>query len=128
VAYQLSSAIHRFRELRLSLALDLPIVAAVLAAQGIFGAEQLRRSVLLGELVWTVGFGRDRVFCLRFWRLNRQVSRGSSSRYGRPEKLNWLSLVLPRSPNWSPFVRVLPHMSFSVRPDVCRSVSALKPF
>jgi magnesium chelatase family protein len=29
---------------------DIAIVAAVLAAQGVFGAEQLRRSVLLGEV------------------------------------------------------------------------------
>jgi magnesium chelatase family protein len=29
---------------------DLAIVAAVLAAQGVFAAEELRRTVLLGEL------------------------------------------------------------------------------
>jgi magnesium chelatase family protein len=34
----------------LYLKFDIAIVAAVLAAQGVFGAEQLRRSVLLGEV------------------------------------------------------------------------------
>jgi magnesium chelatase family protein len=29
---------------------DVAIVAAILAAQGVFGAEELRRTVLLGEL------------------------------------------------------------------------------
>ena len=34
----------------LSASFDLAIVAAVLAAQGVFAAEELRRTVLLGEL------------------------------------------------------------------------------
>jgi Subunit ChlI of Mg-chelatase len=55
---------------------DIAIVAAVLAAQGVFGAEQLRRTALLGKSVWTVASVRYAACCLRLWRLNRQVSRG----------------------------------------------------
>jgi len=55
---------------------DIAIVAAVLAAQGIFGAEQLPDRLCWAKLVWTVGSGRYAACCLQLWRLGRQVSRG----------------------------------------------------
>jgi hypothetical protein len=55
---------------------DIAIVAAVLAAHGVFGAEQLRRSALLGEVGLDGRLVRYVASCRRRWRLNRQVSRG----------------------------------------------------
>jgi magnesium chelatase family protein len=55
---------------------DIAIIAAVLAAQGIFGPEQLRRSILLGEVGLDGRLRPVAASCLRLWRLNRQVSRG----------------------------------------------------
>jgi magnesium chelatase family protein len=45
-----SDSLHQQAQACLSLNFDIAIIAAVLAAQGIFGPEQLRRSILLGEV------------------------------------------------------------------------------
>jgi magnesium chelatase family protein len=55
---------------------DLAIVAAVLAAQVVFGAEELRRTVLLGELGLDGRLHPYAGSCPRLWQPSRRTSPG----------------------------------------------------
>jgi hypothetical protein len=55
---------------------DVAIVAAVLAAQRVFGAEELGRTILLGEVGWTAASGRYAGLCRLRSRLSRLASSG----------------------------------------------------
>jgi predicted ATPase with chaperone activity len=111
---------------------DVAIVAAVLAAQGVFRSEELRGTVLLGELGLDGRLRPVRGVCPPLWRLNRPASPGYSSHCAKPERRNSLkalgSLVLPRSPSRSPFCaaprhrRLTPLRSWVSEPAGMRTV------